>query len=333
MRKNRLYRILIVALVAAVLAFVLIRYRSRQLEDYDKNFALKDTSRIAKITIEYPEGDSILRLNKQGNEWFVNKGYPANAHSISLMMRVVSRLTMFAPVPNSRQEQIKKQLQEKGIRVKLMEEGNTLLRQYYIGTLTPDSSGTYAMIADADKPMIIHAPVLTNDLHRFFAADEHFWRELILVDYISKDLKSIRLINHQHKEKSFHLQFEGKAFRFDSIPPPYSPQTYKAVGAYANYFRKVLFKRQLDYSRAAYDSLLANPCVYTLELELVAQPDKHLRFYNPPPPQGAVDDDGRAWPYDYNHFLVIVNDSREVLLVSFIEVALLLKEREYFLGQ
>lgn len=173
-----------------------------------RDFSIHDTASIDRIFMVNKES-SIVDLTRSDNGWLVNKEFEANRYSVNLLLSTIKRMTIKNPVAKSAEENIIKRLATKSVKVEVY-SSEKLIKTYFIGGVTQDQHGTYAMIKGSSKPFVISIPGFRGYLSSRFNTNELGWRstrvftfEETLIDQIDV---SVGRVNNQ----SFSVKVNGK---------------------------------------------------------------------------------------------------------------------------
>lgn len=220
MKKNLLQIIILAILLGIVILAQIVPVGNSRLMDMLKinkkgtikelrDFNIEDTSRIDKVFMVDKESQTLELKRENGNKWIVNGKYPANKYHVNLMLKTLHMMRIKSPVAKSAEKNIIKQLATKSIKVEVYDE-DELLKTFYIGGVTQNQTGTYAILEGSAKPFIVEIPGFRGYLTSRFHTIENTWRSARIFQYGENEMKRINVKVGAKPTQSFQIKINGK---------------------------------------------------------------------------------------------------------------------------
>lgn len=221
--------ILIITGILIVIALVILFARKSGTLEYDSDqFAVKDTSSVEKIFIADHYGKTILLEKQSTGEWTVNKKFIAIRKNVSDLLDVIQNVAIREPVAFSARSNVNKWLATGSTKVEIyfqdfrIKLGDLKIwkyqnkKVYYIGSITQDNLGNYALMEGGEEPFIIYMPGFRGFISPYYSPFEIDWKSHNIVKLKISKIKKITLVDYQHSEESFSIVRSGERF-FDIL--------------------------------------------------------------------------------------------------------------------
>jgi hypothetical protein len=184
MKKNIVQIFIIIILLGIIVTAQIAPYGTSRLFDVLKigkkatikelrDFSIEDTASINRIFMVDKENNTADLREKEDGRWYINDKYLAKKHSINVLLKTFKRMTIKNPVARSAEKNIIKQLATKSVKVEVY-SGDDIIQTYYIGGVTQDQTGTYALLEGSDRPFVIEIPGFRGYLSSRFYTEEIF---------------------------------------------------------------------------------------------------------------------------------------------------------------
>jgi Domain of unknown function (DUF4340) len=220
MKRTILYAALFVALGAAALyALRLKKAEKGTIQSPDMEFAVKNTDVIHKIFIADRKGREVT-LERKGDTWIYNGEYPARMTAIGTLLETLRRINVYYVPTKASEQSIIKSLAAEGLKVEVYGKDGNKLKVYYIGGVTNDETGTYAIMEGSEQPYVTHIPGFTGQLRSRFLIARDDWRSRHVFQEKPEEIQSISVEYPQRRTSSFRIDKSGKAEY--SVSPFYS---------------------------------------------------------------------------------------------------------------
>ncbi len=318
MKKGIIYIVLIAAL--ALLAWFLISKNNRNstIDDMaaEYDFAIKDTAAITKIVIEdKTPGKVILTRGKTG--WLVNGEHEARPDAIEVLLETMNRMSMRNFVPTPSHSTIIKRIAVYGKEVKVY-AGDELIKHFYVGTETPDQTGTYMLLNGASQPFSVHIQGFVGYLNSRFFTEEVLWRRRILFGVDKEDIATITMNYTGDEAGSFAVDCSGQTpTLLDAKGAPVANVMPVNLNIYLGSFRTAAYEGAIlttDGIWAKRDSLQSATPVFKLEITNKKGEKKSMTAYRKRPDAEQVGEDGNLLDWDPSRMYAFLEDGRMVLI-------------------
>lgn len=182
----------------------------------ERNFALKDVSRLQKIFIAQRDGETTL-LEKKGSAWLYNGKFKARPNAIENLLDAIQRVEIDHIPAKAAIKNIVTNLAGEGIKVELYESGDKPSKTYYIGSGTQDERGVYMIMEGFDQPFVCHIPGWEGNLRYRYNLRGDDWRDKTVFAEDPDNIQSVSIEYPKQKNRSFKLERKG-ASTFDIRP-------------------------------------------------------------------------------------------------------------------
>lgn len=248
----------------------------------DRQFAIEDIDEVAKISIQRGREDGYI-LHKKGDRWYLNNEHLVSPTRMPQVLQIISKVRVNtipaqAAVPN-----ILKFMETKGIRMKIYDKSNNLMRSYTIGSESSKQEGTYFLMDGYKQPYNMYIPGFKGIIRPRLLQPIDNWKDRTLFSYRPKDIKSIEVEYPKSKSESFVLNMkngnaEVKPLSQFTAPFPENPNPDK-VKAYLGSFGNVMIEAY-DNNNMRKDTILTFTPFARVTIEDVAG-NKRTNSYLP----------------------------------------------------
>jgi hypothetical protein len=184
----------------------------------ERNFALKDLSRLRKIFIAQRDGETTL-LEKKNGDWIYNQKHLARPNAIENLLDAIQRVEIDHIPAKAAVQNIVRNLAGEGIKVELYESGAKPIKTYYVGGGTSDERGVYMIMEGFDQPFVCHIPGWEGNLRYRYNLRGDDWRDKTVFAEDPEQIQSLSIEYPKQKNRSFTLERKGGSF---VIQPFYS---------------------------------------------------------------------------------------------------------------
>ncbi len=208
---NRSIKILLILFIATVaIYFLFVRKPWTTIKGELKDFAIKDTSNVTQIFIADLNHQSVTLIKQQNNTWKLNKNYIADNSKIKLLLQTIHDVNVLRPVFPKEHNTAIADLTTRGLKV-IFYKGENVLKTIYVGSATPEQTGTYMLIDGSASPYVTHIPGFVGFLTPRFFAEELKWRNKLIFDYKPEEIRSIK-VSFGNSEGSFSIDNSENEF-------------------------------------------------------------------------------------------------------------------------
>jgi hypothetical protein len=219
---------------------------------------------IDKIFMADKYGAKVLLEKQTDGKWLVNGKIEADEQKISLLLSTIQNMKMQRPVDAPMHNTVIADLATRGVKTEIYTKGE-LKKTFYIGSETPDKTGTFYYEENSAAPLIIHIPGFVGFLTPRFFMDEVKWQTKLVFNSEPNEITSIKVVYPGKPNKSFIIQ-SGKLFDLNQKEWIADPQAMKV---YLASFKGLYVEGYLDYvNKQQTDSIMKMKAFCNLELEL-----------------------------------------------------------------
>jgi hypothetical protein len=189
----------------------------------DMEFAVENLADVAKVFIANRNGETAT-LEKKDGYWLYNGKYKARAGAIEVLMETISRIKVSYLSPKSADQTMIKSIATDGVTVELWNKEGNRLKRYYIGGVTNDESGTFAIMEGSEQPYVIHIPAFTGTVRGRYMIGDDNWKSRNIFEEKPESIQSVSVDYPLQKSQSFKLErnsngnFEVTPFHATTLP-------------------------------------------------------------------------------------------------------------------
>lgn len=337
MKKNKLLLVLVVVLLV-VAAFFYFNNNKSTLTDRDgalSNFAIEDTSGVNKIFIADAQGGSVTLTRKDGG-WLVNDKYTARPDNVQLLLKTFYRINVQSPVSKASFNTVVKNIATNSTKVEIYEGSNTPSKAYYVGGPTLNHQGTFMLLEEdgvkSTQPYVMGMSGFNGYLSaRFFTSPEQ-WRDAVVFNYQTAEIKSIAVEYFEKPEESFEIkQTLGQLELFElggvtSVKNTIQAQLLDYVERYQKVYYEMIDEESTQEMK---DSTLAAQPYFSLTVTNVADEKNKIVVYHMPNFRTLLDHKGELHLYDVDRMYGYLNDDL-LLYIQFATFDKLSLPKTYF---
>jgi hypothetical protein len=343
MKRNQIA--LIIALLLGGFTFWMVTHRDRSSVAKElRDFAYSDTGSVTKLFLADKTTRSVTLTREKDNSWTVNGKYKARPDAVKNLLRVIHDISVRQPIGNKMKQTVLKQLATGSTKCEIY-AGDKLVKQFYVGSETPDMMGTYMLLSDvsdpddivnSSEPFDIEIKGFNGYLTPYFFTKESEWRDRTAFHYFAPDIRSIKvehagepensfIVTQAAGSKSFGLQaLNGKPLPFDTI----------AVKQFISYFGQIGFENfETSLLPATKDSILHSTPAHKITVTDASNTKNEVVMWLKKN-NGLMPDDSTAAPppfYDPDRMFATVNNGQDFVTVQYYVFGKLLQTPEYFM--
>jgi hypothetical protein len=330
MKKNRIYFIILLVLVA-VAAYFILTNKSGTIKQELRDFAIEDTAAVDKIFMADKTGSQVLLERKSPDQWTVNGSEPARQDGINLLLTTMKTMEVRSPVGKAARDYIIKEMSASGTKVEIYQHG-ALFKTFYVGGPTQDQLGTFMYLKNSSVPFIMHIPGFDGYLSPRFSTREIDWKTKSIFAYNRGDIESLTIQNALHPDQSFTIKKadEGK-YQLLKFPSG-EIQSYKDSGtiyAYLASYQFINYEKPLSgMPPSQVDSVLKVGPVMIIEGNDVKGKKTTVKLYIKPADPNIgfhYDESGKMLPSDPDRMMARINQDTGLVVVQYFSFDKLMK--------
>jgi len=325
MKKNILYIIIVIVLVAIAVVFYLHDEKSTLLPG-SSDFALNDTEKVDSIFLQQ---DSVhITLVKKNKKWLLDGVIPVRKKAITHFFNVLTGLQVEAPATKETRDEIIDLVEQNPVRVKIYSKGS-LIKDYLVEDSKYKKGATYMMMKDKSTPFLVSIPGYKDDLANLYNADPSYWRDRTIFSYSAIDISSVKVTYASGSKSSFKLNYDD-GFRLIDLSQDTELKSVRndRASRYYSYFSDVRYER-IFRNQSLLDSLKQVQPFCKISVKDEKDNKLTLETYRKLS-SGQKDSFGQKSKYDLNHLYGIYSKFDEILLIKYTEIDPLFKEIDYF---
>ncbi len=185
-----------------------VQKKSSTFNESEIQFAVKDTHSINLITLKGNLKGNVagkVILEKKNGTWWVDGVYPAQPEQIIMLLKTIKSIEIREPVNAKAKENTLEMIKNRNVHVVInSENGDT--KGYFVGPSTQDSKGTFMLLEGAENPYITQIVGFEGYLTSRFNANKNSWRDNIIFNCDSQNLKSFEVLYANNLKYTFELK-------------------------------------------------------------------------------------------------------------------------------
>ncbi|HHH49712.1 MAG TPA: DUF4340 domain-containing protein, partial [Saprospiraceae bacterium] len=201
MNKTSLLLILFL-LLSGTTAYFYWGYNSQSSLQKDSDFSIKDSDRIHRIFMADRTGKRV-DLVREGDHWVYNKKYKARQNAVDNILETLRRVEVLYPPSKALEKNMITDLAVNGIHLQAFDQIGKIIKDFYIGGVTSDESGTYMMMADSERPYVTHMNGFEGGLRVRFLLKERDLRDRTVFAEKKENIESISIEYPKQRNLSF----------------------------------------------------------------------------------------------------------------------------------
>jgi hypothetical protein len=212
--------------------------------------------------------ERVLLQRESNNSWLVNGKYLVDEQKIKLLLSTLHDMQIQHPVPPTMHNTAISILASRGIKTEVY-EGDELVKTIYVGSETPDQTGTFMMLEGDDDVYSIHIPGFIGYLTPRFFLTEIKWRSKLVfnyapheisqlqIDYVKTPEESFTYLSDMYQSNPYLLNHKGEPFLADTQQVRLLLHSFsqKYVEGYYDDSTFTMAERDSLYKRKAYASV------------------------------------------------------------------------------
>lgn len=338
MKKNRL-AIILVIILASISYWLIINNESGTIKETLRDFAVSDTASINKIFLADKNGNSITLERQATGNWTVNGKYTVRPDALQTLLTTIKKIDVKEPIGKNAQNNVIKRLAAKAVKCEIYQH-NKLTKAYYVGTETPDQTGTYMILIDletmkpSEKAFITYIPGFEGYLTTRYFVEERGWRDRTVFHYIPNEIVSVKVEAPPHPENSYELFVKGNnnyELKTLSNGKLLNNLDVLAVKQYLSYFEQLNFESfEVDIKKYQVDSILKSQPVNILTITNNKDEKNKVTFYARPNRKGIEGNDGKQLAFDPERLDALLDNGKDFVMVQYYLFGKTLPAPSYF---
>ncbi|MBK7438015.1 MAG: DUF4340 domain-containing protein [Saprospiraceae bacterium] len=173
-------------------------------DQQETDFKISNPDEIRFIEIESKTfGHQVLSL--RGSKWWLNDSVKIRQDAIDNILRVLPGLKVKFYPPRSAWENMIHAMQNEGVKLNFKNDHKQSIKSMYLGGMTNDERGTYAMLTGSTKPYVLHLPGFEGSLASRFMMSENQWRDRLILEFDPKQVQSLKMEYPAEEQSGFAI--------------------------------------------------------------------------------------------------------------------------------
>lgn len=260
-------RVLTISILLSGVILLLVIILSKTRTPYGKansDFSAKPEKEITRVVLT--QDGKELKLEKSGEEWFVNDKEKARRSGINFIIRILTEAGIKSPVSPGL---FKTEIVEKEIipvKVKVF-EGRKMLKSFMVYKTGSNSYGNIMKMKESAKPFIVHVPGYEVNIGSFFTLNELFWQPYTIFNLLPSEIISVHFENLPDTSYSFAILRKEGRYSFSGTGSELSGWDTSRVIRYLSYFTWIPFESwALDLSSEEKSITVNQDALYRITL-------------------------------------------------------------------
>ncbi len=241
--KKGIYILVFVILIIVALLVYLSDHTSTFARSF-KGFELEEKEEVTSIALKTLEHEVKLKKQSQYN-WTINEQYRARLERVEQLLNIAGLVEIVSPAAQKNQNELRKEIQEKGTWL-CFYEGNRELLSYY---LYQKGGRIFAMADPHSVIYILRIIDFKGNANDFFNANPNLWRSRIVFDYEPQQINSVDVEYKNQPTLSFSIRnnHDG-SFELFAYPGKENVRDFdpRRIARYLSYFRVLKFEKVVE---------------------------------------------------------------------------------------
>jgi hypothetical protein len=311
----------ILVLVVAILATVYIVFLSKPwstIKGELKDFAIKDTAAITQFFLADKRGNKVTLTKNESGVWMVNNQYEADVTKVNLLLATMHEVTIRNPIPESAFNTVVAAMATDAVKAEFY-EGNTIVKTIYVGSSTPDQTGTFMMIEGSSTPFVTHIQGFVGYLTPRFFPISIKWKGRKVFNTPFEKIASLSIVYPDQPQHSFTLKNNPLSLSNTSGKViPIVDEKYAKF--YLSGFEQLYFEGYDEEIKGAKaDSIKSATPYCMIELADIAGNKTKLQvnFKNVDSrTRSPYDENGKLLGHDTEKYYAFINDEKDVVYIQ-----------------
>lgn len=321
--KKQTYILLALLVVAGSAYYLVSKKPWRTAEKAANTFSVEDTASISKIFMANKRGEKVLLERLPNNTWLVNGKVPADFPKIQLLLSTLKQMQIQMPIPATMHNTAIGILASRGIKTEIY-AGDKIIKTIYVGSETPDKTGTFMLLEGDDDPYSVHIPGFVGYLTPRFFITEIKWRDKLVFNYEAADIARLEIAYFKNKDESFTFEkslFEQEKSLKNGVGAKIPADTQQVKILLHSFLNKYVegYYDDSTFTQSERDSLYRLTPYCSIKLQSVQGKLHQLTFYEKPVgdrTKDRYDELGNERSIDPEKFYVRLDDINQIASIQ-----------------
>lgn len=332
---NRTKILIAIVVLLGAIYFVFVNKPWSNFRSERKDFAIKDTSSITKIFLADKRNHQVLLEQDENGVWMVDGSHRADIGKINLLKATMHDVEVRNPLAESEYNSTIAILATNGIKVEFYNK-ESLIKTIYVGTSTPDNTGTFMMIDGASSPYVTHIPGFVGYLTPRFNVFPIKWKSKEVFTYDWNEIASVEvnyprmsnfgfLIDNQTKDPVIKRKTDLSVIETD----------LNFVRYYLASFNNLYFEGyDEDIDSLVADSIRKSDPYCIIQLKTKSGVTKRLQVHFKSIDKRTKDridlETGKELPFDPEKYIAFIDDEKDLVYIQHYNFGKLFKHANDF---
>lgn len=323
--KSKIIKYSVLFVTSAALIFLLLTRQKAPFGGENSSFAVDPGAIITSI--ELSDGDSRLKLAKDGDSWLVNDKFEARKSSILFIQQILKGLKIKSPVSEKLFSDEISEKNIKPVRVKVF-ENRRLIKSFYVYKTNSNLYGNIMKLRERSKPFILFVPGNDTEIGSAFTLKELFWQSYTVFNLLPSQIVSVTLESYSDTASSFHVANNNFRFSLSANGNELTGWDTSRVVRYLSYFVHIPFESwDFSFDKEKKEKLLKSEPAYTIEVIKNSGEKTVLTVW-----ERILNDEGKTRK-DTDRLWAKTESSDEIFIIRYLDIDPLLKKRSYFFSR
>lgn len=328
--------LLLILIVALPLYFFIVNKPWSTLKGELKDFAIKDTASITKVFLADSKGNNVLLQKDNQNNWTVNNGVKADISKVNLLKQTMLQVQVRNPLSEAEFNNVVAMMASNAVKVEFY-NGDDLIKTVYVGSQTPDQTGTYMMIEGSSTPFVTHIPGFVGYLSPRFSTEAIRWKTKEVFVVPAEQIALISVGYPQQTNQSFIIDNTGATPTLKNTEGQVMESDLPFLKYYLGSFSNLYFEGYVeDMKPIQNDSIRQTPVFCIMELKQKNGQITRLQIHRKAVTRRSMeqfDAEGNVPDFDQDKYLAFLNDEKDVIYIQDYVFRKVLKQLADFTAQ
>lgn len=285
-------------------------------EDWNTDFAVRDTASITKIFISNKSGlNYVLKRQPIGHLWTINDSVLAQSANIELLLSTIRAVQMRRPLSKAERNNVVKSIATNHRKVEIY-SNDKLLKTYYIGGEPIDQIGSYFLLEGSETPYVAYVPSFNGFISIHYRVELPDWRYTGLFTSSPRSLQKISVQYPQSPKDNFTILSKGS--HFEVLGVTQQLDSARLYGYLSLYQKTYLESYLTKINQSQRDSIVNLPKCAIISVEDIDKAKSHTVQLSLPQQEGFS-------------YLGVLDDNKEIITMQSPTVKSLFVPKSFFI--
>jgi hypothetical protein len=318
---RKLFRYLLFSIPVIILIIYIFNER-RPFGGSNSSFSVKPGAEINRI--EFSDKSGSLTLEKEGEDWRINKKYETRESSIQFILKILTEIQIKSPVTPElfRSEIVSRNIAPVKVRVFGRQR---LLKSFLVYKTRSNAYGNIMKLREGSKPFIVYVPGSDTEIGSAFTVNKLFWQPYSVFNILPSEIRSVSLENLADTASSFTIEKKKAGISLYGRSLELRGWDSSRVIRYLSYFISIPFESwAFDLPAEEKDRIKKEVPVYRISVIRTGGDEIQLTLWKRQVEENGIrkEDTDRLWGK--------TGAMNEIFIIRYMDIDPLLKKRSYF---